>query len=627
MRSRVFNGVVVFAALALANCQCGEMAVCRTSADCTTGEVCVAQVCRTSSDAGDAGSVSDGGADAGTDAGLGTDAGFGKCGDGIVNLNEVCDDGNSVAGDGCSGKCAVEPGFACPMPGMPCVSTAVCGDGRLGGPETCDDQNTTSNDGCSKTCTLEKGWACPTVGIACVAARCGDGFIAGLEECDDSNSASNDGCSSTCVIEDGWACDGGCVKTVCGNGTIEGTEQCDDKNHNLGDGCDVFCHAEPKCTNGTCVAVCGDGVHATSEACDDGNTRAGDGCSATCTIEPGFTCTDSLPASQPSIPIPVVYRDFIPFDSNPAGHIDFNNENGGETGIVTDTLSADGKPVYASSGTTSTTHGATAFNQWYRDTAGINRTEVDRLLVTRNPGDGSYVFDSQNFFPLDGRGWQTDGTEPSRNASDGKKHNFSFTSELRYWFNFAGGESLAFRGDDDVWVFVNRHLAVDLGGVHSALDGTVTLNAGTAASLGLVVGGVYEVVVFQAERHVDASSYKLTLRGFNAPKSVCKSTCGDHIVTRFEVCDDGVNDGRYGGCLPGCLGRGPYCGDKRVDADAGEVCDDGVNIGGSGSCAPGCKSIRRCGDGLLNPADGEQCDDGNTTSGDGCDSTCHVEIN
>jgi cysteine-rich repeat protein len=118
----------------------------------------------------------------------------------------------------------------------------------------------------------------------------------------------------------------------------------------------------------------------------------------------------------------------------------------------------------------------------------------------------------------------------------------------------------------------------------------------------------------------------LTLRGFNAPKSVCRSTCGDHIVTRFEVCDDGVNDGRYGGCLPGCLGRGPHCGDKHVDADAGELCDDGANLGGAGSCAPGCGSIRRCGDGLLEPAAGEQCDDGNTTPGDGCNSTCGVEI-
>jgi fibro-slime domain-containing protein len=345
-------------------------------------------------------------------------------------------------------------------------------------------------------------------------------------------------------------------------------------------------------------------------------------------VERGFRCTDSLPASQPSLPIPVVYRDFIRFDLAPHGHPDFDNLNGGESGIVKPLLGTDGgKPVYASAGTTATTHGAAYFDQWYRDAPEVNRTVVDHLTV-RLTDAGSYLFDSASFFPLDGRGWQGDGgIEPSRNDGAGRPHNFSFTSELRYWFSFAGGELLEFRGDDDVWVFVNRHLAVDLGGVHSALPGSVTLDPGRAQAFGLADGGVYEVVVFQAERHVTASNYKLTLRGFNAPKSVCDWTCGDGIATRFEVCDDGVNDGGPGGCLPGCLGRGPYCGDAQVDTALGEVCDDGVNLGAYGACAPGCRSIRRCGDGLLQVEAGEECDDGNTTPGDGCDATCHVEIN
>jgi fibro-slime domain-containing protein len=573
-----------------------------------------------------------GGGAAPPDGGLGEDAAAADaateppgpiCGDGVLDPGEVCDDGNTASGDGCRADCsAAETGWLCGEAGIACVHDQVCGNGILEAGETCDDHNTQPGDGCDASCGVELGWSCPIPGVRCTAAMCGDGVIAGFEECDDGNATAGDGCSASCTLEDGHACDTAglpCRTTTCGDGIPEGTEQCDDGNHDLGDGCDPLCHREPKCSDGVCEAVCGDGVVQTGEACDDGNLHNADGCSSACTVETGFTCMGVSSTEPATLAVAVVYRDFRGNDL-PGGHPDFENHNGTDRGIVAADLGSDHKPVYASATTTPTTAGAAAFQSWYRDTPGVNMTYAETLVLTRT-GPATYVYDNGAFFPLDGRGFVGAGTEPKRTNG----HNFSFTSELRYWFDYKGGEVLTFRGDDDVWVFINGKLALDLGGVHGAQTDTVTLNAATATKLNLHVGGTYEAVVLQAERHTTASSYKLTLQGFNAVRSTCDDTCGDAVTSADEVCDDGVNQGGYNSCALGCLGFGPRCGDGVVQAGF-EECDDGVNSGAYGTCTPTCTLAPRCGDGIIQPGH-ETCDDQDDTDPtDGCNQ-CHLTIN
>lgn len=67
-----------------------------------------------------------------------------KCGNGIVNPGEFCDDGNDQNDDGCDNNCTF----------------TGCGNGIVTTNEMCDDSNAADDDGCSATCTIETGWGC-----------------------------------------------------------------------------------------------------------------------------------------------------------------------------------------------------------------------------------------------------------------------------------------------------------------------------------------------------------------------------------------------------------------------------------------------------------------------------------
>jgi fibro-slime domain-containing protein len=188
---------------------------------------------------------------------------------------------------------------------------------------------------------------------------------------------------------------------------------------------------------------------------------------------------------------------------------DFENAEGDDRGIVATDLDPTSKPVYAHpGGTTPTTHGQTQFDWWYRDTPGTNMP-YDYTIVLTPIGGGISSFDNQEFFPLDGRGWNDEYV-----ADDGNMHNFSFTFELHTTFEYMGGETFTFTGDDDVFVFINNKLVVDLGGVHGAetkaivLDTLVTDDT-AMTTVPLTKGTTYPLDIFYNERHTVSSHFRM----------------------------------------------------------------------------------------------------------------------
>jgi fibro-slime domain-containing protein len=207
-------------------------------------------------------------------------------------------------------------------------------------------------------------------------------------------------------------------------------------------------------------------------------------------------------ATAATIDLTGTIRDFKRGDVA-GGHIDFEDGiNGLELGRVSSTLGVDGKPVYAGpepGGGSSSFHGAANFNQWYNDVVGVNKTLSRTITLDDTGSPGIFKYTNGFFFPIDDP--QPAGTTW---GNEGLNHNYHFTYEIHTAFTYVAGQQFNFTGDDDVWVFINKKLAMDLGGVHPALNGSVNLD-----TLGLTAGNDYAFDFFFAERHTTDSNLKI----------------------------------------------------------------------------------------------------------------------
>jgi len=585
------------------------------------------------------------------------------CGDGMQEGAETCDvQGNTAPFDGCSATCQGEPTCT----DMGCTSS--CGDGLIIGAEQCDDGNGIKGDGCSDTCQEEPGYVCsqapPCEGEDCTlnlpivfrdfneshpdfwpAYKEGDmdGHAPGIV----TNKLDANGkpvyqaspelshVTSADTFNE-WYNTSANNAQIVGNIMLYANGQGGFVNRYGANGEQYF--ASVKTAQET-------GNYASQAACEDGCTnRARDPQYPFAGEEPLRCGEQDTTCQTERLAIDQENNDLMQLENQLANAMNQNPPNEDQIAQLEEDIATQEETITAAEDAFDTclVDCQTAFDARIAECSAMCLPCSNNNAQWCVGGEQLALDGNPLFFPIDpptpgilddtrgaakipaqvymGLGWPWEAGGTGDNPPAGSPmHNFHFTSEIAYWFEYTDGmqAEFSFIGDDDVFVYVNRRLLIDLGGIHVPLTGQFTFAANgnvtwstsqppdpgdegpaggpldngqtTVADLGLQDGGVYEIKVFHAERKPEGSSFQLTLSGFNTARSECLPVCGDGIIAAGEQCDDGEaeNTGGHNRCNHDCT-IGEYCGDGVVQPEA-EQCDD-ADPAAPSTCA-GCRLL------------------------------------
>lgn len=249
---------------------------------------------------------------------------------------------------------------------------------------------------------------------------------------------------------------------------------------------------------------------------------------------------ESLPEQ---ITVGAVVRDFKASGSS-GGHADFQSFSGpaARVGLVRTTLDVEGKPVLASttgtlisnewrdkndrpimpslfnlakgdkhgsyaSSTPANITSANSFNSWYRDVPGVNMAKVVELTLKRKSGTNRYVIDSSVDEPWKSRGgfFPINKQLYGNYSSTGKNYHFTTEIEMVFTYDSKQENVFMFSGDDDLWVFIDGQLVMDLGGLHPRKEQYLDISRLDWLQDGLP----HTLKIFHAERRTVDSNFRV----------------------------------------------------------------------------------------------------------------------
>lgn len=187
-------------------------------------------------------------------------------------------------------------------------------------------------------------------------------------------------------------------------------------------------------------------------------------------------------------------RDFVPGTLSPgSSNPDFERAccSGVAPGMVSSVLSGSA-PTYIGSGGYGDVTSSASFAEWFG--AAAPSTSYSITLTETFAGSGIYNYTNNNFFPIDG--------QLLGDYAYGHNYHFTYQIAATFGYNPGTGQSFTFAGDDDVWVFFDKKLGIDLGGVHGSASQTVYLDS----LLSGYAAGNYAFDFFFAERHTTGSN-------------------------------------------------------------------------------------------------------------------------